>query len=776
MESRVREIQSGRDGSLRLRSGQALGIVVLVLSLTLLSGCFRDPNVRKHKYLESGQKYSAQGKDREAAIQYSNALKIDRNFAEAHYALAQTYLHMGAFSSAYGELQRTVGLQPANVKARIDLGNMLLAGGKIDDAQAQASAALTAEPSNADVHALLSRIAARQSQKDLAMTEIHRALDLAPNEAALHETLALLELGDTTLSSSVEDELKKAVALDPKAVNAKLLLAAFYVKNNRLQDAEQICWSAIATDRKNLNARESLVQVILKEGDQARAEVVLRQTSNELVDSPQGLRMLADYYAGSGQFDKAKAEFASLAQKYPKNVSVREGYVRILLQVKDYATAASVVIGLMKTNGKDPQVAVLNGIVLFNTGKQADAVNALQDAAKNAPKDAFIQFWLGRAALAKGDNSLAEKSFRLAVQLEPRNLEASEALAQIAGQRRDMSMLSDLAEKTITSAPRFPGGYVWRAIVESNHNSPDKAEADLKTAISIAPQSSQAYLLLGELRFTQKRYPEGVTLLEQALQYDPNSIGALQDLVVYDLSKKQQAQALARINAQIAKSPKNSAFYVLLAKFQAQNKNMDQAAAAAQKAMEVNPDDVEAVDIYFKLQILRGQVANAIGAQEQWLKVHPNDARVLAILGNLEESRGNSQKAEDYYKKALAIQPTQSLAANNLAYMMLTNGGNVDVALSLAQTARQGMPNSPSAADTLAWAYYYKGTYGFARDLLEEAIKTDSQNQAMEYHLGMVYNKLGDKNHAVIHLKKSVSLAPNTPTAKDAQAALQKLG
>jgi len=55
-------------------------------------------------------------------------LKIDKNFADAHYALAQTYLHMGALSAAYGELQRTVNLQPANYKARIDLGDMLLAG------------------------------------------------------------------------------------------------------------------------------------------------------------------------------------------------------------------------------------------------------------------------------------------------------------------------------------------------------------------------------------------------------------------------------------------------------------------------------------------------------------------------------------------------------------------------------------------------------------------------------------------------------------------------
>ena len=774
VESGFKASQFTIDGARKPRNHRAaFAIVALFLSLTLLSGCFRDPNVRKHKYLESGQKYSAQGKDREAAIQFSNALKIDKNFAEAHYALAQTYLHLGSFSAAYSELLKTVSLQPANVKARIDLGNVLLAGNKIDDAQAQAAAAMASQPDNADVHALLARIAARRGQKDIAMTEIHRALELAPNEAALHETLALMEVGDSTQGAAVEDELKKAVALDPKSVNAKLLLAAFYARNNRWQDAEQVCWSAVATDPKSLNARESLVQMILRQGNQSRAEQVLRQTSNDLAENPQGVRLLADYYTGSGQIDKARAEFASLAKKYPKNVSVQEGYVRILLQVRDFATAQTVITELMKKNSKDPQVAVLNGIVLLNSGKANDAVNALQGAANDAPKDAFIQLWLGKAALAKGDSSLAEKSFRQAAQLNPRGMEAQEELARIATLRGDMNMLSDVAEKTIAADPRVPNGYLWRATVEVSRKTQDKAEADLKTAMDIAPQSAPAYLMLGELRYVQKKYPEGAALMEQALQYDPNSIGAMRGLIGYDLMKKQPAQAIARLNAQIAKSPKNSGFYDMLAQLQFQSKNLDQAAATAQKAMDVNPGDGEAVAIYSQVQVQRGQAANAIGAWEQWSKSHPNNAGAYAILGTLEESRGNKQKAEDYYKKSLQIQPAQPIAANNLAYMMLENGENVDVALTLAQTARQSMPNSPGSADTLAWAYYHKGTYGFARDLLEDAVKNDPGSATMQYHLGMVYVKMMDKSNAAIHLKKAISLAPDSPAAKDAKAALQ---
>jgi tetratricopeptide (TPR) repeat protein len=313
-------------------------------------------------------------------------------------------------------------------------------------------------------------------------------------------------------------------------------------------------------------------------------------------------------------------------------------------------------------------------------------------------------------------------------------------------------------------------------MVELKRNAPDKAEADLNTAIDTAPQSPQAYLMLGDLRYSQKRLPEGAALLQQSLDRDPNSVPAMRGLIAYDFSRKQPAQALARLNAQIAKSPNNSGFYDLLAQLQIGNKNFDQAAMAAQKAMQLNPNDGEAVALYAQLQVQRGQAASAIGVWQRWAQAHPNNAGVLALLGTMEESSGNTRQAEDYYKQALQIQSSQPVAANNLAYLMLQNGENVDVALSLAETARRGMPNSPDSADTLAWAYYCKGTYGFARNLLEDAVKIDGNNPTMQYHLGMVYSKLGDRTNAALHLKKAISLAPNSPAARDARTALQKLG
>src|ERR1700677_294418 len=109
------------------RSGFALLPIIIVLAIaSLLTGCSRDPNVRKQKYLESGDRYFAKGKYREAAIQYSNALQVDPRFAAAHYQLGETYLKLSDSQRAFQELSRTVDLAPDNYHAHVDLANLLI--------------------------------------------------------------------------------------------------------------------------------------------------------------------------------------------------------------------------------------------------------------------------------------------------------------------------------------------------------------------------------------------------------------------------------------------------------------------------------------------------------------------------------------------------------------------------------------------------------------------------------------------------------------------------
>jgi len=108
--------------------------LLLALAATFVA-CSRDPNVRKQKYFESGQRYFDKGKYREASIQFGNAVQVDPRFAQGHYRLAQSFLKLQQWTRAYQELSRTVELEPENYQARIDLATLLIAGHDIKQAQ-----------------------------------------------------------------------------------------------------------------------------------------------------------------------------------------------------------------------------------------------------------------------------------------------------------------------------------------------------------------------------------------------------------------------------------------------------------------------------------------------------------------------------------------------------------------------------------------------------------------------------------------------------------------
>jgi predicted Zn-dependent protease len=126
-------------------------------------------------------------------------------------------------------------------------------------------------------------------------------------------------------------------------------------------------------------------------------------------------------------------------------------------------------------------------------------------------------------------------------------------------------------------------------MAEASRKEFDKAQADFQTVLKGDPNSPVAYLELAELSRVQGHIPESKAMLDKALEKDPGSARALAMLVSYDLQEKQPAKAIARIQAQIAKSPANGSFYTELAEVQVQTKDLKGALGNSQKAMQLNP-------------------------------------------------------------------------------------------------------------------------------------------------------------------------------------------
>lgn len=162
--------------------------------------------------------------------------------------------------------------------------------------------------------------------------------------------------------------------------------------------------------------------------------------------------------------------------------------------------------------------------------------------------------------------------------------------------------------------------------------------------------------------------------------------------------------------------------------------------------------------------------------REAALKINPMALPPYILLGIICERQGDIEKAKDIYEKALEIDPGFAPIGNNLAWLYLEHGGDVDEALSLAQTAREKLREYPGVVDTLGWAYYKKGLYRKAIPLFQEIVEKVPKHPVFHYHLGMAYHNMVDRPAlAKKELEESLRLSPDFPGAQEVRETLKML-
>ena len=769
----VTVLYSCKSRSIRSRRSFLPYYIFFLLLAALVAGCTRDPNVRKLKYLQQGDLYFTKGKYPEANISYSRALQIDPRFVEAHYKRAQCLLKQSSWGAAFQELSRTVDLQPENWPAQLDLGRLLLAGGKPQQAKDHALLILHGNPKHVDAQILLSVADAALGNLKDALEEAGNATEMAPDRAANLINLGLIQAKASAFDHA-EASLKKAQSLDPTSVTPVLILANFYQRQKRWADAEKEFQAAISLTPNSPMPRMALASLYLAQGQESLAEKVLTDTKQQLGDDPAAYRALGDYYLSRGENVKAFAEFGALSALHQNDLTVRKTYIQLLILNKRIDEANQLNDEILRKSPQDADALILKGQIQLQKEKVDESVQSLQQALKHAPENALGHYQLGVAFQQKGSTQQAKSEWREAVRLRPNLSVAWSALGANALQHGEWRELESVADQLKTIAPRSADGYLYHATARLNQGDALGAEADLNQLLLVAPNSALGYVKLGQLRLKQKRLNEAEKMYRQGLARDPHSLEAIEGLVDLDLLQKKSTQALGFIREQLNSNPQNAALYLLQGKALLQNKQPEEAEHSMERAVEMNGQNVSALVQLAGLESSLGKVDQSIANYQRALRVAPNDVRLYVVLGGLYESQGNWQQAQTLYRKALGIQPENPLAANNLAYIMIEHGESVNVALTLAQTARRGLPNLPNSADTLGWAYYHNGAYSLAAPFFEEAVKKVPGDLTYHYHLGLTYQKLNDLARARAEFEKTISLDPKSPLAKEARQALSQ--
>jgi tetratricopeptide (TPR) repeat protein len=349
-------------------------------------------------------------------------------------------------------------------------------------------------------------------------------------------------------------------------------------------------------------------------------------------------------------------------------------------------------------------------------------------------------------------------------------------LAGVAIHRSDPSGLAQEADQIIALQPAAPDGYLLRGVAEIDRKQYSTADEYIHRSLEKEPNNPSAYVQLGNLRMAQNQLAEAQKAYQQALDQDPNSTDALGGVLNVDLVQKQPDRALATAKTQLARYPKNAGFHIMLGQMlMEQKKDLAGAEQEFKQASELDKKNSEAILKLGVVQNERGATDQALQTYLDGTKANPKEVTFYLLAGGIYENKKDWDHAKQQYQKVLEIQPDNPLASNNMAYVMLEQGGNVDVALAMAQTARRQLPDNANSADTLGWAFYHKHVYTSAITLFKEAIKKEPDNALFNYHLGLAYAKSGQAGLARQQLDHLVKIKPNFPDINELRQAVAEV-
>ena len=723
---------------MKLILGTLLGLVVL--GALLLAACSSDPNVRKLNYQKSGEKYFAKGQYRSAEVEFRNALAIDPRFEPAHFRLAQTYLKLAEYGPARREMETTVTLNPQNSQAQLQLTGMFLASQEYQQAQELAEKLLAADQGNGRAHEMLG--AADFAKRDVsgAIQELRKAIEAAPHGLSGYVNLAKVYVSTNRLEEA-EAAYRKCVEANPQSAEARTALGQFHFSTGKMALAEQDFKAAVGLGPHDVLPRLALVPVYLATKRIADAERVCRDLKTLAPDAPKAYRALGLFYTLTGEADKALAEFRALSASKPKDTRVKAFAIDILLDKGRLGEAAQLNRELLKALPGDPEGLLFSGRIGILQGHYQQAQTEIEKSLKTDTQSASGHYLLGVAQNAQGFDKQAKASWAHALELNPRLTVARVALADTA----------------------------------ASHGDYDEALRQTGEILKTQPGLVNAHLIRARGLIGKGNTKEAEAVLQAVLDRDPTSLPALSALVNLRIQEGKPQTLVPVISKSVEQNPRNPGLHFWLAVVYFRSNDSANAEASAKQAIALDPKPWEPYGLLAQIHMARGSADAAKADLRAEIDRNPRSVKGYTALEGLYEREGNWEEAKKLAEKAHQVDPTDPLVANNLAYIYLEHGGDVNMAVSLARDARQKVPDAPAAADTLGWAYYKLGSAQAAVTQLAESVRKAPGNPEYQYHLGMAYLAAGHMDLAKQYLRRAITSDPHFPEAASAKSTLDKI-
>jgi tetratricopeptide (TPR) repeat protein len=598
------------------------------------------------------------------------APKVDRASAYYHYTVAHMYAELaGAYGNrgdyvnqAIDNYRQAIKADPSAPMLSEELSELYIQSGRLREAQNDAEEALKQNPNDLAAHRLLARIFTRlvgdgqQNKIDEAM--LRRALE----------------------------QYQKITAIDPKDIEAWLMLARLQKVADNSVDSEKAYQKVLAIDPSNEDALSGLAMVYSDLGDNAKAAELLKSLTDK-TPSARALHALAAAYEQMREFDRAAEALQKELDLNPANErEVKRNLAQDLAFGNRY-DAALKIYEQMAADDPSDATAYLRISQIYRQQRNFPKAREAGDKAK-AIEPNSLEVRYNEVNILEAEDKTAEATQLLKdilASTAKRNYNQSERAARVA-------LLDHLASLYSSVDQTEPAVDAYRQMAEVDNMLAPRAAAEIINAYRTGKEFAKAQQ---EADAAAKKWPEDRTLRK------------VRSVLMAELGK------------------------------------VDDAAADLKKLLDGKNDrdtQLALAEVYEKGRKWN-DMAKSLDAAEKLSTSSEEKESVWFMRGAMYERMNKVDLAEVEFRKVLKVDPESAGAMNYLGYMLADRNLRLPEALELITKALDKDPGNGAYLDSLGWVYYKLGRLPEAEENLRRALEKTPRDPTVHDHMADVLMK-----------------------------------
>ncbi len=408
------------------------------------------------------------------------------------------------------------------------------------------------------------------------------------------------------------------------------------------------------------------------------------------------------------------------------------------------------------------------------SGLEEDALLTLDRLEGEGSYEIFRLYHGGLIASFLGETELARSRLAAALEAQPRALSIVDAFARFAA--RD-----GRTDEAIAAYDTFLENFARHPIAQANRNALLAGESLPRAVSSVNEGASEVLYGLGSVGIGDGDDLIALIYLRLALYLAPAHDMALATLAELFESREQVIAAIETFNAIPPSSPLHASAQVDIGMLLERIDRKEDAVAHLEALIARDARNREAIVALADIHRMRRNFPEAAEMYTRAIDLietpEPDDWTLFFFRGAALERAGDWERAEADLKQALELVPETSPLGeaqilNYIGYSWVDMGIRLDEGFANIQRAIELAPNDAHIIDSLGWAYFRLGRYEDAVRELERAVEQLPNDPVVNEHLGDVYWRVGRRLEARFQWERALD---NDPAEDDRKMIERKL-